>query len=730
MKISVVLEALTGSFETDMNRAAKTAEKRMKDIERTAISVGKAMGAGLVVGVTALGVIVKKSIDAADEMSKLAQTTGVTTEALSQLQYAAGLSGVEDLGTSLVKFNKAIAEAGAGSKSQAEAFAAIGVSVTDANGNLKDTETVLMETAEAFSHFEDGAGKTAVAMDLFGKSGAAMIPLLNEGAAGIAEMRKEADDLGLTLDARTGKAAEQFNDNLSRMGSLVSGIGNQITRELAQPLADVTDGFISAAREGGTLKGIFREIAPVAQSAAIGTAVFAESVYGLMKALRAVGGSFEAVWADIELFAAFVARGGPAGLAFEGNRKALAKALEDRNATVAEANKRYVDLWNYNGTALSDALRVQFGHVSDVKQITKDMIDAATGLGTFNMFPQQDVQIPFAPGGGKPKPQVSYGEQEDSGNPKSSKAAKEAKEVTSALDQQVQALIKQSQTVGLSERQMALWEATQAGAGSAAKDFINVLYDQIEADEAKIKNQQELDDLMQQYANQLDGVSAEQAAFNSQFEDAERLFNSGALGEGADAWEKYNRIVSDAQDKLDGAKDAADKASSAIDEFNRELARDVQNELADSLYAVFDGGLKGIEKRWGQMIQKLLADAAAAQLGKALFGDMSGGAGSGGGGGLFQQGIAAIGSYFGFGGAKASGGPVSSGSAYLVGEQGPEMFVPKMSGTIIPNHAMSKSEVNNYFTIQAPTGSVSRSTQMQIAAAAARGAATANSRNN
>src|SRR3546814_16883002 len=79
--------------------------------------------ADLVVGLTAL---IKHSIDAADDMSKLARSTGLTTEALSQLSYAADLSGVENLGDALNKFNKNIGEAAKGSKAQADAFAEIG----------------------------------------------------------------------------------------------------------------------------------------------------------------------------------------------------------------------------------------------------------------------------------------------------------------------------------------------------------------------------------------------------------------------------------------------------------------------------------------------------------------------------------------------------------------------------------------------------------------------------
>src|SRR5690606_17775677 len=106
-------------------------------------------------GAAAFTAIVKASINAADEMSKLAQSTGLTTEALSQLQYAAGLSGVDDLGNSLVKFNRNIAEAAQGTEAQAEAFKVLGIDIKNADGSLRDAESLLIDVADAFSQYED-----------------------------------------------------------------------------------------------------------------------------------------------------------------------------------------------------------------------------------------------------------------------------------------------------------------------------------------------------------------------------------------------------------------------------------------------------------------------------------------------------------------------------------------------------------------------------------------------
>lgn len=294
MRISVVLEALTGSFETDMNRAAKTADKRMKDIRDSAAKAGAAIGAALVAGASGFAALVRNSLNTADDMLKLSQSTGIAIEALTQLDYAAKLSGVEDLGTSLTKFNKSIAEAAQGTKTQAAAFETLGISVKDANGNLKPTEVLLTETAESLSQYEDGAAKAAMAMDLFGKTGADLIPFLNMGAKGIQELRQEADELGLTLDERTGKAAEQFNDNLSRLQGLVTGAANRAARELAPTLALVTNRMVEAGKQGGGLNTAFRALDYTMRTLIAGGAVIGEVFNFLGKSLGSVAASIVA----------------------------------------------------------------------------------------------------------------------------------------------------------------------------------------------------------------------------------------------------------------------------------------------------------------------------------------------------------------------------------------------------------------------------------------------------
>src|SRR5688500_18404743 len=95
MKITIVLEALTGTFVTDTDRASKQFQRRMKEMERSAKQVGALIGTALAAGATAAGVALKAAIDNADALDEMAQRTGIAIEQLSRLQIAAKLGAVD-----------------------------------------------------------------------------------------------------------------------------------------------------------------------------------------------------------------------------------------------------------------------------------------------------------------------------------------------------------------------------------------------------------------------------------------------------------------------------------------------------------------------------------------------------------------------------------------------------------------------------------------------------------
>lgn len=228
--LHVLLGLDSAEFTAGMAKANSGLAKFSKAAKIGFAAVAVAATAATAAG-AALAVAVKGAIDNADELSKTAQKVGVTTEALSRLKYAADLSDVslQQLSTGLGKLTVGMSQIAQGAGGQAKvAFDALGISALTSTGQLRASDEVFADVAERFARMEDGATKTALAIALFGKSGAQLIPMLNTGKAGLADLAAEADRLGITLDTNTGKAAEQFNDSITRMQATFQGVINKV----------------------------------------------------------------------------------------------------------------------------------------------------------------------------------------------------------------------------------------------------------------------------------------------------------------------------------------------------------------------------------------------------------------------------------------------------------------------------------------------------------------------
>lgn len=318
----------------DLDKLGKSGESAAKGADAVTAKyrqMGMIVGAAMAGAAVALGAFVKSQINAADAASKTAQQIGVNIKSLTALQHAADLSGVshQSLADSLAKFNRSISEASQLSKSASQAFADLGVNINDSNGTLKTTETLLLEVADQFAKYENSATKTAMAQELFGRSGAALIPLLNQGSKGIQDMMKQAELLGLVIDQKTATAAENFNDSLSVLQAATVGIARQVVAELAPAMNEIAGVFVEVATETS-----------LAEMAARGLAVAFKAV---ITVALAVGTAFTYAGERIgAVAAAFVlAARGDFALAWE----VIKQNSQDSSDTIAKGIERISKLW-------------------------------------------------------------------------------------------------------------------------------------------------------------------------------------------------------------------------------------------------------------------------------------------------------------------------------------------------------------------------------------------------
>jgi len=170
---------------------------------------------GAVLGPMALAT--RSFAKAGDALGKMSKRTGVSVEALSQLEFAASQSGVE-MGTlekGIKTMQRSIYDAGRGLATQTDALKDLGLTFDD----LKDLspEAQFKLIADRLAQTENPTKKAAISMMLFGRAGQAMIPMLNQGADGIAALMEEADALGLTMSTEDAQAAEEFTDALDKL---------------------------------------------------------------------------------------------------------------------------------------------------------------------------------------------------------------------------------------------------------------------------------------------------------------------------------------------------------------------------------------------------------------------------------------------------------------------------------------------------------------------------------
>ncbi len=241
------LRVILGLDSAQLMRGAKQAEGRIQKLGSQMRKFGIAIGA--VSGGVALAM--RGALNAADDAGKLAAKVGLSVEALTRLQFAADLSGVatQSLQAGITRLSRAMVDGN-------EAFAATGIAARDAAGNIRPTEDVLLDLADVFQRMPDGAEKTALAVQLLGRSGADLIPLLNGGSEALRGMMAEADALGLTISKETFKAAEVFNDSLTRIGAVARGFTLQVMAQLAPALAGMAAALADSAKEGGLVRAV------------------------------------------------------------------------------------------------------------------------------------------------------------------------------------------------------------------------------------------------------------------------------------------------------------------------------------------------------------------------------------------------------------------------------------------------------------------------------------------
>lgn len=222
-------EKQADEFGREIKKAADQADDaggRFEKLGGVLKGIGVAMGAAIAaIGTAAVGAgkaLVDMSVNSAayaDEILTASTVTGMSTDSLQAYKYAAELVDVslDTLTGSMARNVRSMSSARKGTGEVADAYRRLGVSVTDASGNLRDSETVYWETIDALGKVSNETERDALAMQIFGKSAQELNPLIAQGSVGIAELTEEAKRMGAVMSEDSLNALGKFDDSIQRL---------------------------------------------------------------------------------------------------------------------------------------------------------------------------------------------------------------------------------------------------------------------------------------------------------------------------------------------------------------------------------------------------------------------------------------------------------------------------------------------------------------------------------
>jgi len=249
-QLRVALGLETAAFERGSKRAAAEVDQLGTKMEKGAASVGKIGKAAIAAGaalagsaiVATLKDLVVQGLEYASALGETAQQLGVSTKALQEYRYAATQVGLsqEDMDKSLAKLTRSMGEALNGVKGPAEAFDKLGIDIKAFVTSGRDAGDLLPIIAEKIKGLGSDSERAATLVDLFGRNGQKLMPLLSDGARGVNDLRKAAHDFGIVMSEDMIKKADAASDKISSLETIMKA-------KLAVTVADNADKIIEMA---------------------------------------------------------------------------------------------------------------------------------------------------------------------------------------------------------------------------------------------------------------------------------------------------------------------------------------------------------------------------------------------------------------------------------------------------------------------------------------------------
>jgi hypothetical protein len=281
-------------------------------IAKAAFSMKTAIG--LAAGALGIGFLIKRSMDATDELSKTARAIGLSVTELQRFQYAAELGGVESkaLNKAMQKLAINISDVAGGTGEAKDAFERYGISAKNADGSTRSVSDVMGQAATALETMTNKTDRASFVYDLFGARGAKVINMLQDGKDAMEAMKAEADRLGLVMSGALIQGVEDANDAILRLTSYLGNVFNRVVASLAPVIQDATDALrnfveMKINKSGGISEfstSIAVGIVNAARSIVAAFGTITNSMIGFANAMSGVSNIYEKIFGNKQTVAA------------------------------------------------------------------------------------------------------------------------------------------------------------------------------------------------------------------------------------------------------------------------------------------------------------------------------------------------------------------------------------------------------------------------------------------